>query len=65
MWENKGIGVEATAVGVDHHNCRFGKWYYQRQGNDFFSHLPAYHRLESSHKVIDSISEMVIEKHQS
>ncbi len=103
--ENNGEGAEATAVGVDHHNCRLGKWYYQGQGYESFSHLSAYRRLESSHKqvhdsvqaamemvkqnwledddvlnqiigtlefaeeashrVIDSISEMVIEKHQS
>ncbi|HHI5409752.1 TPA: methyl-accepting chemotaxis protein [Vibrio metoecus] len=48
--ENHGDGHEAHAVGVNHHNCRFGKWYYEGQGFHSFSHLPSYRETEPFHR---------------
>ncbi len=53
---------EATAVRVNHHNCRMGKWY-QGDGQRLFGHLPSYRALElphqqvhqSVHQMLDSI----------
>jgi uncharacterized phage infection (PIP) family protein YhgE len=37
---------------VDHHNCRLGKWYYEGEGNEFFSSSPYYTSLEQPHEVV-------------
>ena len=50
---------------VDHHNCRLGKWYYEGDGKENFSHTPNYNKLETphatvhngTHKVFDLIRE--------
>lgn len=34
---------------VSHHNCRLGKWYYQGDGFQNFSHLHSYKTMESDH----------------
>ncbi|MEH0862184.1 methyl-accepting chemotaxis protein [Halobacteriovorax sp. DPLXC-1] len=34
---------------VDHHNCRLGKWYYQGEGQESFSHLSCFSHIESDH----------------
>ncbi|WP_418054922.1 CZB domain-containing protein [Pseudohongiella spirulinae] len=34
---------------ADHHQCRLGKWYYQGQGAEQFSHLDGYAALETPH----------------
>jgi len=41
---------EAKAVGVDHHNCRLGKWYDKGQGYELFRTMPSYPRLEAPHR---------------
>jgi methyl-accepting chemotaxis protein len=50
--EKGGKGEEASAVAVDHHNCRLGKWYETGQGKQMFSHLPAYAALEGPHRSV-------------
>jgi methyl-accepting chemotaxis protein len=40
---------EGEAVGVDHHNCRLGKWYYEGIGKEQFSATTAYKQLEMPH----------------
>jgi methyl-accepting chemotaxis protein len=40
---------EARAVQTDHHGCRLGTWYYEGQGQELFSHVPSYARLETPH----------------
>lgn len=47
--ENNGHGPEAEAVSVNHQNCRFGKWYYEGQGLNSYSHLSAYRQTEPHH----------------
>ena len=37
---------------VDHHNCRLGKWYYEGEGKDNFSHTSHYKALETPHSVV-------------
>jgi len=37
---------------VDHHNCRLGKWYYEGDGKEIFSHTPHYNGLESPHSIV-------------
>lgn len=57
-------GEEARMVAVDHHNCRFGKWYDSQEGIDAYGHLPSYSKVNDPHsrvhgnvhKVMDIIS---------
>ncbi|MEL0169389.1 MAG: methyl-accepting chemotaxis protein [Pseudomonadaceae bacterium] len=35
-----------------HHDCRLGQWYYQGQGAELYSHLPAFRQLESAHRQV-------------
>ena len=34
---------------VDHHNCRLGKWYFEGNGEKYFSHTPSYEKLDTPH----------------
>ncbi len=34
---------------VDHHNCRLGKWYFEGNGEKYFSHTPSYEKLNEPH----------------
>ncbi len=40
---------EARAIQTDHRGCRLGKWYYEGQGAEMFSHVPSFNRLEAPH----------------
>ena len=42
-------GEEAAMVAVDHHNCRFGKWYDSADGVDAYGHLPSYSLIDDPH----------------
>jgi hypothetical protein len=46
--------AEWTAVEVDHHSCRFGKWYDGGMGDKLFRHLPSYSSLDKPHKLVHS-----------
>lgn len=37
---------------ADHHNCRLGKWYYEGKGQQNFSRIPAFKRLEAPHEQV-------------
>lgn len=37
---------------VDHHNCRLGKWYYEGDGKESFSHTKSYSSLETPHATV-------------
>jgi methyl-accepting chemotaxis protein len=41
---------EWQAIAVDHHNCRFGKWYDSGMGDRLFAHLPSYKLIDEPHK---------------
>ncbi|GAB4127033.1 MAG: hypothetical protein Fur0040_09860 [Sideroxydans sp.] len=46
-------------VGVDHHNCRLGKWY-EGPGTEVFGEMPSYRRLAAPHgKVHGSVHRML------
>ena len=47
-----GMGSKTAADFADHHQCRLGKWYYQGDGYQFFSKLPAYRALEEPHRQV-------------
>lgn len=34
---------------ANHHNCRMGKWYYEGDGKNMFSHTSAYQKMETPH----------------
>lgn len=50
--EKGGVGEEAQAIAVDHHNCRLGKWYEEGHGKQTFAQLPAYAALEVPHRKV-------------
>jgi predicted nucleic acid-binding Zn-ribbon protein len=35
---------------ADHRHCRLGRWYYEGEGRECFSHLPGYREMESPHQ---------------
>ncbi len=37
---------------VGHHSCRLGKWYYEGEGKEFFSHSSHYKALEKPHSIV-------------
>lgn len=46
------FGENNKFKGVDHHNCRLGKWYETGLGKEQFSHVKSYRGLESFHKIV-------------
>lgn len=46
---NEPNGQEAGMVAVNHHNCRFGKWYTAPEGIDAYGHLPSYKAIDDPH----------------
>ncbi len=52
---------EAKAVGVDHHNCNLGKWYYEGEGQEHFSQLQAFKDLEKPHSIVHKATHAIIE----
>jgi predicted nuclease with TOPRIM domain len=46
---------------VDHHNCRLGKWYYEGDGKEFFSHSSHYRQIEQPHSVVHQGTKGVFE----
>jgi methyl-accepting chemotaxis protein len=55
-WDNEEY---KTAVGVDHHNCRLGKWY-EGAGKEVFGEMPSFRKLDVPHsKVHGSVQRML------
>lgn len=52
---------EVTAVQVDHHNCRLGKWYDSGNGAQQFSKMPSYAALELPHRTVHENMHQVLE----
>lgn len=46
---------------VDHHNCRLGKWYYEGEGKEFFSHSNHYQALEKPHSIVHNGTNEIFE----
>lgn len=53
--------AEATAIAVDHHNCRLGKWYDTGHGKAHFSGTKAYKDLKQPHSNVHSNAHQVLE----
>jgi len=46
---NEPSGEEAMMVAVNHHDCRFGKWYKSSEGVDTYGYLPSYDLIDDPH----------------
>lgn len=40
---------EAKEVMIDHHQCKFGKWFHDGTGASNYSHLPSYAKIDRPH----------------
>ncbi|MES9954447.1 MAG: methyl-accepting chemotaxis protein [Candidatus Thiodiazotropha sp. 6PLUC2] len=56
---------EAAFEFVDHHNCRLGKWYYEGEGDEFFSSSPYYKALEQPHEIVHKTTHDIFKLLQS
>ncbi|MDD5249464.1 MAG: methyl-accepting chemotaxis protein [Rhodocyclaceae bacterium] len=45
-----GVSEKSGSDFASHTGCRLGKWYYEGDGKDCFSRLPAYKQIEDPHK---------------
>ncbi|CAK0780780.1 methyl-accepting chemotaxis protein [Gammaproteobacteria bacterium] len=52
---------EAKAVGVDHHQCRLGKWFYEGQGYASYRDVPAYRLMEPPHMAAHAHTQAAIQ----
>jgi len=39
-------------ISVDHHHCRFGKWYFEGEGKAHYSNLPSFSRVDPYHQAV-------------
>lgn len=57
-----GVGSpEWQAAGMDHHECRFGRWYDSGEGVNVFKHLPSYEAIMIPHEQVHSSVHKVME----
>ncbi len=47
--------IKNTSSNVDQHNCRMGKWYYEGEGKQLFSHTSAYKMMEAPHAAVHKL----------
>ena len=47
---------------VDYHNCRLGKWYYEGEGKENFSHCPSFGALEEPHSRVHTGTKNVFDQ---
>ncbi len=52
---------EPTFDFVDHHNCRLGKWYYEGEGKEIFSHSSHYKALEEPHSIVHNTTKTIFD----
>ena len=55
--ENLAQCPQADAIGVDHHNCRLGKWYFEGVGFNQFKTTHAYAKLNTPHSDIHQFTQ--------
>ncbi len=46
---------------VDHHNCRLGKWYFEGDGEKYFSHTKSYAKLDKPHSGVHNGTHKIFE----
>jgi hypothetical protein len=47
----------------NHTNCRLGKWYFEGDGRDCFSHLPGYREMDEPHKDVHQHGLLAVEQY--
>ncbi|MDX1810086.1 MAG: methyl-accepting chemotaxis protein [Sulfurospirillaceae bacterium] len=47
--------IQNTASFTDHFHCRMGKWYYEGEGKQLFSHTEAYKKMGIPHKNVHDL----------
>ncbi|WP_456152369.1 CZB domain-containing protein [Oceanospirillum multiglobuliferum] len=52
---------EVTAVNVDHHNCRLGRWYDEGVGYEQFRHLKSFKQLQVPHEAVHKCARYAVE----
>lgn len=57
-----GLSNKSLADFSNHTTCRLGKWYYEGDGKESFSKLPAFRDMESPHKAVHAEGRAAIEK---
>lgn len=57
------MGISHTQVqDIDgHQQCRLGQWYYQGEGNKYYSHLPGYKDIEVPHQEVHEQGKRALE----
>ena len=58
-----GLSTEANQHFSSHTDCRFGKWYYQWEGQACFSQLPGYRDVEHPHKQVHDHAIRALQAH--
>lgn len=56
-----GVSSKAAADFASHTACRLGKWYYDGDGKECFSRLPAYQAIELPHKDVHAHGRKAVE----
>ena len=59
------MGVSEKTAGdfASHTACRLGKWYYEGDGKDCFSRLPAYGQIEAPHKEVHAAGRSAVDSY--
>jgi len=55
-----GRETECQAISVDNHHCRLGRWYYEGKGQELFSALSSFSRLEAPHEKVHSAARQAL-----
>lgn len=58
-----GYGSMSESEAIDHHNCKFGQWYYS-VGKNRFSHIPEVAQIEQPHKDMHEAIKQVLQLKQ-
>ena len=58
-----GISDEGAKDLASHQNCRLGKWYYEEDGNKYFSQLKGYQRIEAPHVKVHECAHTALREH--
>lgn len=60
-----GVSQKTGADFSSHTACRLGKWYYEGDGRDCFSRLPAYGPIEMPHKDVHEYGRMAVDRYSA
>ena len=58
-----GISDEGAKDLASHQNCRLGKWYYEEDGNKYFSQLKGYQCIEAPHVKVHECAHTALREH--